>query len=294
MKSIYIAAFNSCTSLASVTIGENVSSIGNHAFGNCSGLKSVKVERKTPVNLTEIHTFTYRKQATLYVPYGCKSTYEVADVWKEFKEIVEMDPTEKTININQYGSGTYCSESALDFTNVEGLKAYAATGYNSKTNVVTLTRVMTAKANTGLFIKGEAGDYVVQVLEESDDNSLNMLVGTLENTYLKPTTDDGNYANLIYALDDGVPTFMRVSEDGTSYSSANRAYLQIPTAWLPTTSEAKTVRIAFDDSETTGIEENYELGDTNSDAAVYDMMGRKVVNPTKGLYIKNGKKIFIK
>jgi hypothetical protein len=32
---------------------------------------------------------------------------------------------------------------------------------------------------------------------------------------------------------------------------------------------------------------------TNSDAEVYDLQGRQVTNPTKGLYIVNGKKVFI-
>jgi hypothetical protein len=48
--------------------------------------------------------------------------------------------------------------------------------------------------------------------------------------------------------------------------------------------------IGFD--EATGIEgvnvnENFENGE------VYDLQGRRVVNPTKGLYIVNGKKVFI-
>ena len=33
--------------------------------------------------------------------------------------------------------------------------------------------------------------------------------------------------------------------------------------------------------------------DVNADAVVYDLQGRRVVNPTKGLYIVNGKKVFI-
>ena len=48
------------------------------------------------------------------------------------------------------------------------------------------------------------------------------------------------------------------------------------------------------DGETTGIEENYEFGTMNSDAATFDLSGRKVANPAKGLYIKNGKKFIVK
>ena len=37
-------------------------------------------------------TFSTRAYATLYVPAGCKSAYEAADYWKDFKEIVEVTP----------------------------------------------------------------------------------------------------------------------------------------------------------------------------------------------------------
>ena len=47
------------------------------------------------------------------------------------------------------------------------------------------------------------------------------------------------------------------------------------------------------DNETTGISltENSELRTEN---AVYDLQGRRVAQPTKGLYIVNGKKVIIK
>ena len=38
------------------------------------------------------YTFSGDYNAILYVPAGCKSAYESADYWKDFKEIVEMGP----------------------------------------------------------------------------------------------------------------------------------------------------------------------------------------------------------
>lgn len=46
---------------------------------------------KTPIAITD-DEFSNKANATLYVPYGCKAAYEAADYWKEFKEIVEMEP----------------------------------------------------------------------------------------------------------------------------------------------------------------------------------------------------------
>ena len=47
--------------------------------------------------------------------------------------------------------------------------------------------------------------------------------------------------------------------------------------------------------ETTSVECITEVGNGINDNAIYDLMGRRVLNPTKGgIYIKNGKKIFVK
>ena len=73
--------------------------------------------------------------------------------------------------------------------------------------------------------------------------------------------------------------------------AAGKAYLQVP---AETVTGAKTLTIVWNDGETTGIEENYEFGTMNSDAATFDLSGRKVANPAKGLYIKNGKKFIVK
>lgn len=77
--------------LYSVSIPSSVEFIGELAFSGCSSLTSVIVNNPVPIDIT-IETFSNRKNATLYVPFGCRVAYEAADYWKEFKEIVEMEP----------------------------------------------------------------------------------------------------------------------------------------------------------------------------------------------------------
>ena len=208
----------------------------------------------------------------------------------EVVAVYDTVPTQVTITINQYGSGTYCSEYALDFSDVEGLKAYAATGYNVNTGVVTLTRVQTAREGTGLFVKGAPGEYVVPIMESSDDYSLNMLVGTLEATAVNAVSDDGMYRNYKYTIKDGdsAPLFYQF-EDNSSLS-ANRAYLQIPLSWV--SSASKSIAVRFDEGEATDIDEIQ--GETGEESLIYDMQGREVENPAKGIYIMDGKKVFIR
>ena len=287
-------AFYNCAGLKSIEIPASVASIGELAFYSCTGL--LNVTSQIPADkLFEINSSVFsgvnKTTCTLYVPYGAKATYASTNDWKNFKNIVELSPEEITITINQYGSGTYCSEYALDFSNVEGLKAYAATGYNTATQVVTLVRLNTAKEGTGLFIKGEPGKmYTVPVIKQSNDYTLNMLVGTVNEITVNSTTEDGAYANFKYTIlpGDETPMFYRF-EDNTSLP-AHKAYLQLPAALFPS-SASKSVSLRFDDGETTDIDEvEGEVADVET---VYDLQGRVVENPAKGIYIVDGKKVFI-
>ena len=294
-------AFFGCTGLTSIEIPNSVTSIGRYAFYNCTGLTSVTSLIPAEALFALLSDTFYRvdkNNCTLYVPYGAKERYAATAGWGFFSNIVELEPTatEVTVTIGQYGNATYCSPYVLDFSNVEGLKAYAATGYNKATQVVTLTRVQTAEAGLGLFLKGEPGEYVVPVIEYSNDYTLNLLVGTLEQTTVNST--DGAMSNYKFTIAEGdaAPMFYPF-EDNTTLS-AGKAYLQIPTAWLPTTAQ-KSLSVRFDDGETTDIDElkgeNGKLKGENGEVkTIYDLSGRVVENPTSGIYIIDGKKIFVK
>ena len=285
--------FDGCSGLTSVVIGNSVTSIGCNAFYNCKGLKSI-TSLIPADNLFAIDSYVFygvnKSTCTLYVPAGAKETYAATEGWSEFTNIVEIIPEEITITINQYGNATYCSPYALDFSEVEGLKAYAATGYKANSQVVTLTRVETAEAGIGIFLKGELGEYIVPVIESTDEHSLNMLVGTLVQTTVNST--DGAMSNYKFTITEGdeAPMFYPF-EDNTAFS-AGKAYLQIPTAWLPVTAQKAALSIRFDNGLTTDIEDIEE--GAWEENTYYDLQGRKVENPSNGIYIINGKKVFIK
>ncbi len=107
LETIGYSAFEKCSGLTSVVIPSSVTSIGDYAFFNCSSLTTVTVLMETPVNI-DSQTFSNRQNATLYVPHGCKAAYEAAEYWKEFKEIVEMEPTGVEVtDISQLDNAIY-------------------------------------------------------------------------------------------------------------------------------------------------------------------------------------------
>jgi len=61
---------------------------------------------KTPVDIGS-YTFSNRKNAMLYVPYGCSEVYQAAAYWQDFKEIVEMPKPVEPTNISQMDNVIY-------------------------------------------------------------------------------------------------------------------------------------------------------------------------------------------
>lgn len=59
-------------------------------------------------------------------------------------------------------------------------------------------------------------------------------------------------------------------------------------------SGARAINVDWGDGEVSGIMTTNLTNDTNSVGAWYDLQGRKVTKPTKGLYIVNGRKVVIK
>lgn len=288
-KGIASRAFSDCTNLSSIFLPKGLSKIDSYAFSNCSGLQIVYCYAEQAPTVTNGALGSSIENATLYVPASALTNYQKTEPWNTFANIQTLESLSATIAVNEYGCATYCSPFALDFSNVEGLKAYSATGYKSYSQVVILTRVQTAEAGIGLFLKGEPGEYVVPVIGSTDEHSLNMLVGTLEPTIVNST--EGEMSNYKFTIADGdaAPMFYPF-EDNTTFS-AGKAYLQIPTAWLPATAQ-KSVSIRFDEGETTGIDEL--KGENGEVKTIYDLQGRVVENPTSGIYIIDGKKTLVK
>jgi len=172
---------------------------------------------------------------------------------------------------------------------------YWATYYNSTTSY-------TADANTTVFQAALSGDQLTltevpnreipadkTVILKSSAAAIMLTHATtteaLDGNMLQGTTVEmTGAAGNIYVLNKGTNGvgFYKLSASGTI--GANKAYL--------TYSGGAGARTFFLFDETTGIEMPKAEGN-DTDAVIFDLQGRRVLNPTKGLYIVNGKKVFI-
>ena len=94
-----------------------------------------------------------------------------------------------------------------------------------------------------------------------------------------------------------------ISDDGSQLKATpGKAYLKVSTGAATNTANAAPARgfVFSGDDETTAIDEIVIEGDAgisgsvNADGSIYNLQGQQVSAPTKGLYIKNNKKVIIK
>ena len=83
--------------------------------------------------------------------------------------------------------------------------------------------------------------------------------------------------------------FYKVKSNVTNIPG-NKAFLVLTNA----EAQAKGFVLEFEDGGTTGIETNENSRHSTEDGVYYDLQGRHVENPTRGVYIVNGKKVVIK
>ena len=284
VTSIGESAFFGCSSLTFVTISNSVTSIGRRAFSDCSGLTSVTSLAATPPQARGDSFSNY--DIPLYVPTGARDAYLAQEPWNKFKEIVEIDEEDdvEVIKISSALQTTYCSENALDFTGVEGIKAYVASGYDRDNGTIWLMRVFKVPAKEGILLMGDEGEYKVP-RKSTNTYYANFMKGTLGDITINET--EGEYTN--YYLSNGTSGVGFYKVNGSIGIKAHRAYLPL----LKGTTQAGTrfIGIEFGDG-TTNLTPALSKGE--GEGEWYTLQGQRVMNPGKGLYIHNGKKVVIK
>lgn len=158
------------------------------------------------------------------------------------------------------------------------VKAYAVSAIG--TGSATLTEITDAiPAGEAVLLNGAAGTYNFAVAESAAAVADNKLEGTVFNTNIAK-------AAWILGLNEGVAGLYTVTldqEEGTAFT--NNAFK----AYLPKTSTEGALRLEIG---TTSIE-NAIVGE-NGNAAIFDLSGRRVSKMQKGIYIVNGKKVYVK
>ena len=202
--------------------------------------------------------------------------------------VPELLPTSIVYNITlSKDMVTYCSNNKLDYSGT-GLKVYKAKVDNGAAVLTEIENAIVTN-NRGVILAGTAGQTYNVPVTTANATSIteNELYGIASETAVAYKTGESPNFKYNYILQDG--KFKKAT--GAKLKAA-KAYLT--TAYDVTTagSGAPGLEIVFGDA--TGIGATLVNSEQRIMNSVYDLQGRKVANPTKGLYIVNGKKVIIK
>lgn len=184
--------------------------------------------------------------------------------------------------VGSTGYATFAADVALDLSTLtSGFTAYFASA--SADGKVTMTKATNEKiaAGEGLLIQG-SGDFTITETREATADVTNYLVagdGVTDGI----AKEDG-FDKYVLGADGETVSFFLINTTPATIAT-NKAYLKIPNG-----GGSARLAIVFDGDETTGIN-NVNV---NHNDDWYDLQGRRVATPQKGLYIVNGKKVMVK
>ena len=179
-----------------------------------------------------------------------------------------IDPT--------YEWATFCSDYALDFSGVSGLKAYMVIGHVGTT--ITKKQVTgTVPAGTGLLLNGATASIPV-VANSSTHVSANLLKAGTGSA----VSYEAGKTKYVLGDEGGKAQFLKIVDGTPATVPVGKAYLEFNDVI-----ESRNLDI---DGDVTAIK-NIKVG--TEDNVYYDLQGRRVLYPTKGLYIVNGKKVLV-
>ena len=194
--------------------------------------------------------------------------------------IVAYIPTDINVSVSSAKYATFCDHVARDFS-ASGITVYAAAATASSVEFDEVTGGI-VPANTGvvLFSETTKDDVAIPVAttDASYDFSDNEMIGVNAKTMVNATAS--TKTNYILANGgSGVGFYKAV--DG-KYLGAHKAYLSTATG------AAARDFLGFEEN-TTAIEKVENTKQIIGE--YYNLAGQRVANPTKGLYIVNGKKV---
>ena len=326
---IPVEAFMSCVGLEEINIPASVTSIGYGALGGCKLLKKIVFEGANPPSLgisdhgdsyftyfdfvtssgstrnigqTAAHVAADHAKCIMEVPFGSALSYTLKDdLYKKFPMMSKLPITTES------GMMSYCSELPFTFcpyntsnktwSSSDGsVKAYyveedKVSVANKNVDLTEITgTVKIPSTNFGVILTGEK-DKKYDVYYPNNLTSIsalqlptgvtNSLIGVVEDKYIE-IEEDCAY----FVLKGG--KFHPVTQNGTI--KKNRAYLMIAAQEVMDYGSAPALTVSL--PEETGIA-THEVKNAQNDAW-YTLQGVQVNQPSKGIFIKNGKKYIIK
>lgn len=196
------------------------------------------------------------------------------------EEVKTLDVTMNTVG-NETWATLYLPFSV---TTPEGVTAYTGTQKDENTVQLTAIEGGVIPAGTGVVLKGTTNSYTLTL---TNDEAAPVEDNVISGTCLPISVTEAELENyyVLSTLEGVIGLYWPMT--GTTELAANKAFIEKPEA-----AGAAGYRFVFGDNTTVGID-GVTLGQPDN-TPYYDLSGRRIAQPAKGIYIHNGKKVFIK
>ena len=314
LTSISLSAFCGCSNLTSVTIPNGVTTIDKNAFQGCTNLTSIIIPQSvTYIGISAFYGCSSLTSVTItngvmtiddsaFANSGLTSVDIPASVtrigWDAFAGCSNL--TSITLNSNpRIGDDAFPDGAAVTMNVPANLAdgAYWTTFYNSNYSFL-------ADANTQVFKVERNGTELTmhEVEDKIVNNNLSVVLKTTGGNPVMMVTKstssntDGTLLSGVYGPEgetsDGKMFVLHDGSQGVGfYRLKSGKTLGIGKAYLYY--DGALARDFFGFGAIAGINEVIEQ-DEEVRGEYYDLQGRRVAQPTKGLYIVKGKKVIIK
>ena len=214
--------------------------------------------------------------------------FEASNTSTSYKSVQIYRKSTITLSVSNAGYATYYTDVAWQIPS--GLEVGVVPSVDNTSLVIdwdTYNEGCIVPKKTGVILKN-VGSYDVSVMESSVSAPTNNLLHGSVNESTTEVGDGYLYYKLANDSSKGIGFYWGATDGGAFTNGANKAYLALPASSLNT----KMRGFSLSDDNATAIKAIDNV--TISNNKVYDLTGREVKNPVKGIYIINGKKTIIK
>lgn len=282
--------FPSGLPLNKLTIPLSMENLGGNNY-DISG--DVYISHNTPFTLGS-NAFGTQSTLKVHVPVDRSFAFKPQAGWSDY-----ADKIVEELKIGPNGYTSYYLENE-NFEVPAGCTAYiiknvtqqGTTNFGKTTDVAIAAGSVIPK-QTGFILKGTAGSTVYYRAGLTGVTEVDVTGNLLVGTATEQEFSGAGYKYYLFGKGAvGQGFYYQTGRDGNSIKlAAHRAGLKL-SASGPDFAPAKELIFNFDDATTTGVNTVQPAVEKKNDV-IYDLQGRRVTNPSRGIYIVNGKKVVI-
>lgn len=268
-------AFAGCKSLTSISIPKNVTVIGSSAFSYCSNLADLTLHSNPSISAHAIPSAT---KVTLVLNDGEAADFNAANA----------NTYDRVVYNRELGAGKYGTimlPFAPDAESMENFAFYSLSSVDGETLI--FDEVATPVANTPYLYALREGKSVTQIT--GGETTIASAIATPEIDGWKTV---GSFINQTVDCSAGDACYYAINAaDNMLYNVVSKMHVKPSRAYFKSSANVSQLCIRTRDGGETLIDA-VKVSDFTP-TVYYDLSGRRVENPTEGIYIVNGKKVIL-